>query len=584
MQVTPNPSRPNSRRLDDDLEPPRVARFRGPAHSEPDRAGSVMTSARSSGARPRAQLPPPPAVQNQAQRASYDALRLALQEGYVFAALTGPAGSGKTLVLDALLADLQGRALRCIRVANPDKVGPKLAAEIERVACTEAGKPENRDRHIVLVIDDAHAASDELLLCLSRISLLREPGQRVPQLLLVGRPQLWERLEADAFEPLARRLAVRSTLPGIDAPDPWASVEQELSEALGRASDPSEPFPGADLGMDRMVVPAPPPFGGPFAPGGWDPEHSEFGESQAPIRRPLSDVAEGPPVPPPTMFALFPEGRPAESGAAAAKPARNRLVVPLTTLFIAVAAAATVLSFYDWPDVLPDINWTDLQNLRVASSTPPSPDSPAPEGKPTVQVAAADPQPAKPAAASPPAAPPAPTQAAPPAPPAAAVAAPAAPSAEATLGATSPAPVAAPAPVVTATSEPAPPASPPPAEGAAPAPRPEPVRVQARAVRPAAPTGVAVRPELIAILLRRGQEAVAMGDLSAARLLFQRAAEGGSAVAARSVARTYDEAFLTPDQVNTAADGQAAHAWYVRAAALGDAESARRLQSLGRGQ
>jgi TPR repeat protein len=68
--------------------------------------------------------------------------------------------------------------------------------------------------------------------------------------------------------------------------------------------------------------------------------------------------------------------------------------------------------------------------------------------------------------------------------------------------------------------------------------------------------------------------------LSAARLLYERAAAAGSARAARLAARSYDNAFLASSD-NKRADRDTAVAWYRRAAALGDAESAERLRQLG---
>ena len=65
-------------------------------------------------------------------------------------------------MLEAVIADRRDRALRCIRITDPDKVPAALADQIEQVAYAEASKPENLERHIVLVVDDAHTASPEL--------------------------------------------------------------------------------------------------------------------------------------------------------------------------------------------------------------------------------------------------------------------------------------------------------------------------------------------------------------------------------------------------------------------------------------
>ena len=82
--------------------------------------------------------------------------------------------------------------------------------------------------------------------------------------------------------------------------------------------------------------------------------------------------------------------------------------------------------------------------------------------------------------------------------------------------------------------------------------------------------GAALPIETQAFLIRRGHEMAAVGDLSAARLLFRRAAEGGSAEAAYALGRTYDPSVMT-GLWQSQADGAEATQWYRRAAAAGDA-------------
>lgn len=78
--------------------------------------------------------------------------------------------------------------------------------------------------------------------------------------------------------------------------------------------------------------------------------------------------------------------------------------------------------------------------------------------------------------------------------------------------------------------------------------------------------------ETQAFLLRRGHEMAKVMDLSAARLLYRRAAEGGSAEAAYALGRTFDPAVMTGLSV-AQADKDEALRWYRRAAAGGDADA-----------
>lgn len=85
----------------------------------------------------------------------------------------------------------------------------------------------------------------------------------------------------------------------------------------------------------------------------------------------------------------------------------------------------------------------------------------------------------------------------------------------------------------------------------------------------------------LATLMKRAKDMLAMGDIPAARLLLERAAEGQDAHAALMLARTYDPAVLgTSDVRNITPEPDKARTWYQRAAQLGSAEAQRLLAQL----
>src|SRR6266699_3792987 len=87
--------------------------------------------------------------------------------------------------------------------------------------------------------------------------------------------------------------------------------------------------------------------------------------------------------------------------------------------------------------------------------------------------------------------------------------------------------------------------------------------------------------EEIADLMRRGEAFIASGDLASARLVLQRAAEGGDPRAALTLAGTYDPIVLEKLGIQGfASDIAAARSWYERAKEFGSAESMRRLEML----
>lgn len=127
--------------------------------------------------------------------------------------------------------------------------------------------------------------------------------------------------------------------------------------------------------------------------------------------------------------------------------------------------------------------------------------------------------------------------------------------------------VAAPAVVAPAIVTPTPPPAPPPAPPASAAP---------------APVAQATQdPAVLSALLRRGEQLLAIGDVSGARRFFERAANGGSGQAALAMGQTFDPAGLAAIGARgIPPDRAAALSWYRRAAALGEADAAPRIAAL----
>ncbi len=87
-------------------------------------------------------------------------------------------------------------------------------------------------------------------------------------------------------------------------------------------------------------------------------------------------------------------------------------------------------------------------------------------------------------------------------------------------------------------------------------------------------------PELV-MLIKRGEELAASGDLPAARLLLQRAAEAHNPRAAFVLATTYDPIMLKRlPLTNPASDVGLAQAWYQKAKEWGSTEAAEKLEAL----
>lgn len=84
----------------------------------------------------------------------------------------------------------------------------------------------------------------------------------------------------------------------------------------------------------------------------------------------------------------------------------------------------------------------------------------------------------------------------------------------------------------------------------------------------------------IAQMVKKGAELMANGDVAAARLMYQRAAEAGEATAAFALAESYDP--LVPGKGGIPPDVGLAQTWYAKAKELGSTQASERLDRLTR--
>jgi TPR repeat protein len=97
----------------------------------------------------------------------------------------------------------------------------------------------------------------------------------------------------------------------------------------------------------------------------------------------------------------------------------------------------------------------------------------------------------------------------------------------------------------------------------------------------AIPPAPALSADELEALVTHGDELLATGDISAARLFYERAAQQGSASAATALGKTYDPLFL--DEIRARGirgDAAKAAQWYARASAAGDLEADLRMRRM----
>ncbi len=539
-----------------------------------------------------------------AQRGALGAIVAAAEDGSSFAALTGEAATGKTAVLDMAQALLDHPPIQVIRVrAGGQALTSKRlivaiagsAAEGDDEAAIERALdrlllPAPPRRRTILMVDDAHALERDALAYLSLASGMFGDDIAPLQIVFAGRPSFWSLLESDPMGRLSQRIRYRAVLdaPMLDVP--------VLDAPAQVASSAVAVLPGRAALRELMVLrPARRrtvryALGSGVAASLLVASMVPMGRDAAPPRRAQAGAPAAP------RLAAAP--RPAVAASAAPKPAApprpaaaiTPMVVPAVARMPARPAAPASRAMPVLAASVPNAAVLKVKTDAAAAARPRA--APTQLAHPAVQVAAAR-VPARPLAPQPVARPPVAPAVAP---------APVAPTLGPDSGLLAAAglvtaqgrppralldlvfalpPAAAAAPVAVANAAPPrPPGSPPPTRPAAIVPamaRPAPVLALAPA-----PAAVATLPApIVAALLSRGDDMLRLGDIGAARLLYERAAASGSSAAALAMGRTHDPRVLTQiGAEGIAPDPATAAAWYRRAAALGSREAGGLLAGL----
>jgi len=160
-----------------------------------------------------------------------------------FVMLTGEVGTGKTTLLHALLAQLDAKSDSAY-IFNPC-LEPldffKLLFEDFGIEATCSTKAEyllalnhflidrlQKNRTVLLIIDEAQNLSREMLEEIRLLSNLETPSSKLIQILLVGQPELGELLDRDDLRQLRQRIVLRHELKPFDADEVESYVDERL--------------------------------------------------------------------------------------------------------------------------------------------------------------------------------------------------------------------------------------------------------------------------------------------------------------------------------------------------------------------
>ena len=179
-------------------------------------------------------------------REALDYLRFGIEGHAGFVVITGEIGSGKTMLLQVLLRNLDGQTtvirlvntlltgrellesmLLDLGMENPPQTKPGMLRELARLLIEQRAN----GKRVVAVIDEAQNLSREALEELRMLSNLETEKSKLIQIVLVGQPDLRDALEDPTLEQLRQRVTVRYHIDPLDPPETSQYINHRLKRA-----------------------------------------------------------------------------------------------------------------------------------------------------------------------------------------------------------------------------------------------------------------------------------------------------------------------------------------------------------------
>jgi general secretion pathway protein A len=177
---------------------------------------------------------------------AFNHLLYGIRERKGFIELTGEVGAGKTTICRKLLEEL-GPNYKTALILNPCLTGDQLLQAIalefdlqvfslDRVFFMQALNhfvldQANQGNDVVLIIDEAQNLSDQLLEQVRMLSNLETDHQKLMQIILMGQPELRDKLAQPSLRQLRQRITVRYHLNPLTPEETACYVNHRLTQA-----------------------------------------------------------------------------------------------------------------------------------------------------------------------------------------------------------------------------------------------------------------------------------------------------------------------------------------------------------------
>ena len=195
-------------------------------------------------------------------------MKLAVELNTSLGLVTGPSGTGKTLVTQLLLTHFPEPKYEVALVlvtpglsktgilreilAELDIALPAGIARVQDLVKTLSNfiiELHQQGRRLVLVFDEAHLLSSDCLHIIRTITNIEIPEQKLASCLLFGESRLWERMQHATYEALRNRIYLRSEL----GPLTCAETAQYIKFRLMNAGHLADLFTDSALEVLHLV-------------------------------------------------------------------------------------------------------------------------------------------------------------------------------------------------------------------------------------------------------------------------------------------------------------------------------------------
>ena len=181
-------------------------------------------------------------------------LTYAVLERKGFVVLTGEAGTGKTTLIHSVLSRLPADRIESSIILNPTLTasefleGVMLDFDIPDVPTSKAqrlwklqdflARTHHQNRYAVLVIDEAHKLSLEILEEIRLLGNFEGPAEKFLQILLLGQPELDGLLKRQDLRQLKQRIALHLYIDPLTTPEIQQYIRFRWGKAGGREAPP----------------------------------------------------------------------------------------------------------------------------------------------------------------------------------------------------------------------------------------------------------------------------------------------------------------------------------------------------------